>query len=79
LDRLTAGRDPAQVTLPDTPKKDAPTHDSTHALYRKAGGQPTRWFIQTWYPHPKQMGPETAFTSMTGLVNAVIQKVRGNP
>jgi len=40
LDHLTAGRDPAQVTLPDTPRKDAPTHDPTHALYAIHGQDP---------------------------------------
>jgi hypothetical protein len=40
--------------------------------YRRAGGRPTRWFVQSWYPHPKQMLPETAPPSMTALVKAVI-------
>jgi hypothetical protein len=45
-------------------------------LYRQAGGQPTRWFVQSWYPFPKQMVPETAPHSMTALVKAVIERVR---
>ncbi len=45
--------------------------------YRRAGGRPTRWFVQSWYPHPKQMLPETAEHSMTALVKAVIERVRG--
>jgi len=45
--------------------------------YRRAGGRPTRWFVQSWYPHPKQMLPETAPPSMTALVKAVIERVRG--
>ena len=40
LDRLTAGRNPTQVTLPDTPLKDAPTHDPTHATYAIHGQDP---------------------------------------
>lgn len=44
--------------------------------YRKAGGRPTRWFVQSWYPYPKQIVPETAPHSMTALVKAVIEQVR---
>ena len=40
LDRLTAGRDPAQVTLPATPRKNASTHDPTHPLYALHGQDP---------------------------------------
>lgn len=40
LDRLTAGRNPTQLTLSDTPLKDAPTHDPTHALYAIHGQDP---------------------------------------
>lgn len=46
--------------------------------YQRAGGRPTRWFVQSWYPHPKQMLPETAPPSMTALVKAVIERVRGH-
>jgi hypothetical protein len=42
LDRLTPGRDPEQVTLPDTPRKDASTHDPTHPLYAIHGQDPRR-------------------------------------
>jgi len=45
-------------------------------LYQRAGGHPTRWFVQSWYPLPKQMAPETAPYSMTALVKAVIQRVQ---
>jgi hypothetical protein len=45
-------------------------------LYLRAGGRPTRWFVQSWYPHPKQMVPETAPHSMAALVKAVIERVR---
>jgi creatinine amidohydrolase len=44
--------------------------------YRKAGGRPARWLVQSWYPHPKQIEPETAPHSMTALVKAVIEKVQ---
>ena len=37
---MTAGHDPAQVTLPDTPRKDASTHDPTHPLYAIHGQDP---------------------------------------
>jgi hypothetical protein len=47
-------------------------------VYRRAGGQPTRWFVQSWYPHPKQMVPESSSHSMTALVKAVIERVRGS-
>lgn len=40
LDRLTAGRDPAQTTLPATPRKNAPTHDPTQPLYAIYGQDP---------------------------------------
>ncbi len=45
--------------------------------YQRAGGRPTRWFVQSWYPHPKQMLPESSPHSMTALVKAVIERVRG--
>jgi hypothetical protein len=44
--------------------------------YLKAGGKPTRFLVQTWYPYPKQVVPETDPTTMTGLVKAVIRRVR---
>jgi len=63
-------------------------HESDERFYRetlqmvdtyvKAGGKPTRWFVQSWYPHPKQMVPESSPHSMTALVRAVIQRVRSD-
>jgi len=47
--------------------------------YFEAGGRPTRWFVQTWYPYPKRMVPETDAATMTGLVKAVIERVRETP
>jgi len=44
--------------------------------YLAAGGRPTRWFVQTWYPYPKQMLPESAPSSLTALAKAVIERVR---
>ncbi len=44
--------------------------------YLQAGGHPNRWFVQSWYEHPKQMVPESDPYSMTALVKAIIQKVR---
>ena len=46
LDRLTAGREPAQTTLPSTPRKNASTHDPTHPLYAIYGQDP-RQFAST--------------------------------
>lgn len=46
--------------------------------YRTAGGRPTRWFVQSWYPHPKQIVPETAPHSMSALVKAAIERVRSD-
>nr|MCU0874557.1 hypothetical protein [Pirellulaceae bacterium] len=43
--------------------------------YLKSGGRPTRWFVQSWYPYPKQMTPETAPHTMTALVKAAIERV----
>ncbi|MBE7501708.1 MAG: penicillin acylase family protein [Verrucomicrobiales bacterium] len=45
-------------------------------VYRRAGGQPTRWFVQSWYPHPRQIVPESAPPSLTALVKAVGERVR---
>ena len=45
--------------------------------YQRAGGRPSRWFVQSWYPHPQQLVPETAPHSMTALVKAVLERVRG--
>ena len=44
--------------------------------YLAAGGKPDRWFVQSWYPFPKQMVPESTPHSMTALVKDVIQRVR---
>jgi hypothetical protein len=43
--------------------------------YLKAGGRPDRWFVQSWYPYPKQMAPESTTSSLTGLAKAVIERV----
>ena len=44
--------------------------------YLAAGGRPTRWFVQTWYPFPKRMVPESDPSTMAGLVKAGIERVR---
>jgi hypothetical protein len=46
--------------------------------YLRAGGKPTRWFVQSWYLYPQKMTPESAPHSMTALVSAVIQRVRSD-
>jgi acetyl esterase/lipase len=40
--------------------------------YRKAGGRPTRWFVQSWYPHPMRIVPESAPHSLTSLTKAIL-------
>ena len=40
LGQLTAGRDPAQVTLPETPRAEASTHNPAHPLYAIHGQDP---------------------------------------
>lgn len=45
--------------------------------YLEAGGRPARWFVQSWYPHPKQIVPETSPHTMTGLLKAVIERTGG--
>jgi creatinine amidohydrolase len=40
LDQLTAGREPGRVTLPETPRSEASTHDPTHPLYAIHGQDP---------------------------------------
>ena len=53
--------------------------------YVAAGGRPTRYVIQSWYPFPKRLVPETAPHSMTALVRAAMLKlhpaaaVKGDP
>ena len=43
--------------------------------YVKAGGTPTRYIIQSWYPHPTKVLPETEPDTMTGLVKAAMLKL----
>ncbi|TAN35793.1 MAG: hypothetical protein EPN23_10350 [Verrucomicrobia bacterium] len=45
------------------------------AAYLKAGGHPTRWFVQSWYPYPAQIVPEDAPYSITALTKAVIERL----
>jgi len=44
--------------------------------YLRAGGRPTRWIVQTWYPYPKRIVPESEDFTMTALAKGVIEKVR---
>ncbi len=44
--------------------------------YKRAGGHPARWFVQTWYPYPKGIVPETAPNTLTALVKLVIEHVQ---
>ncbi len=43
--------------------------------YQAAGGKPTRYIVQSWYPNPRKIQPETAPHTMTALVKAVMLKV----
>ncbi len=44
--------------------------------YIEAGGTPKRYIIQSWYPHPREVLPETGEHTMTALLKAVIERVR---
>lgn len=44
-------------------------------FYQAAGGHPDRYIVETWYPHPVQVVPETSLNSMTNLIMRVIQKL----
>lgn len=48
-------------------------------LYRKRGGRPDRYIIQSWYTHPthSEVLPETSANTFTGLVKEVIERVKG--
>ncbi|MHC4717198.1 MAG: hypothetical protein ACYS5V_09530, partial [Planctomycetota bacterium] len=53
-------------------------HDRTLKMidaYVAAGGKPTRYVIQSWYPHPRKLLPETDGESMTATVKAAILKL----
>ena len=48
--------------------------------YRKAGGKPDRYFIQSWYKHPTKIVPESEPYSMTSLAKAILTQVgEGKP
>jgi hypothetical protein len=40
MDLLTAGRNPSQVTLPETPRKEGTQYDPVHPLYAVWGQDP---------------------------------------
>ncbi|MHB8864609.1 MAG: creatininase family protein [Pirellulaceae bacterium] len=72
LDLLTPGRDPAQVALPDTPRKDAPTHDPTHPLYAIHGQDPrTR--------ASKELGQKLVAEIVSRLARKVEEALAGKP
>ncbi|HET6428491.1 MAG TPA: hypothetical protein VFJ30_08780 [Phycisphaerae bacterium] len=43
--------------------------------YVAAGGKPTRYIIQSWYPNPTELVPETDEQTMTAVVKAAILKL----
>jgi hypothetical protein len=45
-------------------------------LYLTRGGTPKRLIVESWYPNPRAVVPETEPYAMTALVKAVIQRVR---
>ena len=45
-------------------------------LYLERGGTPKRFIIESWYPHPRAVVPESEPYTMTALVKAVIERVR---
>jgi creatinine amidohydrolase len=69
LDSLTAGRDPAQVALPDTPRKDAPAHDPTHPLYAIYGHDPRA-------TASKELGEKLVAEIVTRLTGKVDEALR---
>jgi hypothetical protein len=50
-------------------------------LYRKRGGRPDRYIIQSWYTHPTraEIVPENKPGTFTWLVKEVIRRVKGVP
>jgi len=44
--------------------------------YRKAGGSPAGYIIQSWYKCPEKVVPETERHTMTWLVKTVIERVK---
>jgi hypothetical protein len=44
--------------------------------YRKFGGKPKRYIIETWYKHPNKVAPETEPYTMTWLAKEAIQNVK---
>lgn len=47
--------------------------------YKKRGGKPDRYIVQSWYTHPtrEEMLPETSPNTFTWLVKEVIKRVKG--
>jgi creatinine amidohydrolase len=72
LDSLTEGRDPAQVTLPSTPKRDAPTHDPKHPLYAIHGQDPRR-------TASKELGEKLVEEIVSRLAAMVERALAGKP
>ncbi len=44
--------------------------------YHARGGDPDRYLIESWYPHPKSPTPEDAPYTMTYLVKEVIERIK---
>jgi len=68
-------------TLGFAPLDDTSGEESARIELRKidrfcrAGGRPTRYILQSWYPYPKAVVPETRPYTMTALVKAAILRL----
>jgi hypothetical protein len=49
-------------------------------LYKKAGGKPDRWIVQSWFAYPaeNEVLPESTEHAFSSLVGQVIREVKGN-
>lgn len=46
--------------------------------FRAAGGSPTRYLVQSWYEHPRELGPEDQPGTMLHLTAEVIRRVKAD-
>ena len=44
--------------------------------YRKAGGHPKRYIVQTWYKYPEKVYPEDEPNTMTNVLMRAIKNVK---
>lgn len=65
LESLREGRDPDQVTTPQTPRRPTPTHDPTHPLYAIYGQDPR-----------EHASSEAGRVIVAGIVDRLAEKIR---